>query len=59
MKNDDHIAKILSDPDKVTKILQAGIQDALLKHKLLGNPICVWRDNKIVWIPPEEIVINN
>lgn len=58
MNNDDYISKILRDPDKVTKSIQAGIQDALLKHKQMGNPICVWRDNKVVWIPPEEIVIN-
>jgi len=56
---DDHITTILSDPIKVTQIIQKGINDALLKHKQAGNPICEWRDNKIVWIPPEKIVINN
>jgi len=56
---DDHIAKIFSDPIKVTQFIQKGINAALLKHKQTGNPICEWRDNKVVWIPPEEIVINN
>ncbi len=27
------------------------------RHKRLGNPIVVWRDGKVVWIPAEEIVI--
>jgi len=28
-------------------------------HKLLGNPIAIWRDDKVVWIPPEEIQIED
>lgn len=55
---DDNITKILNDSDKVTKIIQSGIQDALLKHKQAGNQICEWRNNKVVWIPAEKIVIN-
>jgi len=55
---DDNISKVLNDPSKVTQIIQAGIRDALLKHKQAGNQICVWRDNKVVWIPAEKIVIN-
>ena len=63
MKQDEHlmndnITKILNDPEKVTKIIQSGINDALLKHKRAGNQICEWRDNKVVWIPAEKIVIN-
>jgi hypothetical protein len=62
MKQDEHlindnITKILYNPEKVTKIIQSGINDALLKHKQAGNQVCEWRDNKIVWIPPEKIVI--
>jgi hypothetical protein len=54
----DNITKILNDPEKVTKIIQSGINDALLKHKQAGNQVCEWRDNKVIWIPPEKIVIN-
>lgn len=52
---EDRIRKILNDPERVTQILQEGIRSALLKHKQVGNPICEWRDGKVVWIPPEEI----
>ncbi len=53
--SEDAIQKILNDPEKVAQILQGGIRDALLKHKQAGNPVCEWRDEKVVWIPPEEI----
>lgn len=55
---EDNISKVLNDSSKVTQIIQSGIRDALLKHKQAGNQICVWRDNKVVWIPPEKILIN-
>jgi len=55
---EDNISKILNDSFKVTQIIQAGISDALLRHKQSGNQICVWRDNKVVWIPSEKITIN-
>ncbi|MBA3537503.1 MAG: hypothetical protein H0T84_13005 [Tatlockia sp.] len=55
---DDNITEILNDPERVTKIIQSGIQDALLKHKQAGNQVCEWRDNKVVWISPEKIIIN-
>ena len=57
--SEDNISNILNDATKVTKIIQAGIRDALIKHKQAGNQICVWRDNKIVWVPAERIVVNN
>jgi hypothetical protein len=55
---EDNISKVLNDPSKVTQIIQKGINDALIKHKQVGNQICVWRDNKVVWIPAEKIMIN-
>ena len=51
----DEISRIFNDADVVTKAIQAGINAALLKHKQLGNPICVWREGKVVWIAPENI----
>ena len=55
---DEEISKFFNDPERVTKALQAGIDAALLRHKKMGNPICVSCDGKIIWIPPEEIVID-
>ncbi len=52
---DDEISKAFHNPAKITKIIQAGIHEALLKHKQAGNPICEWRNNKVHWIAPEKI----
>jgi hypothetical protein len=29
----------------------------VLRHKKLGEPIVIWRDGKVVWVPPEEIEV--
>lgn len=55
---DEEIVKYFNDPARVMKDLQAGINAALLRHKKLGHPICVSRNGKIIWIPPEEIVVD-
>lgn len=35
--------------------MQEAVRKALLVHKRLGNPIAVWRDGRVVLVPPEEI----
>jgi hypothetical protein len=54
-KNDDKISEVMNDPMRVRDIIQSGINAALLRHKQAGNPVCEWRDNKVVWIKPENI----
>lgn len=37
--------------------LKDAVADAIAEHKLRGHPIVVWRDGKVVAIPPEEITV--
>ena len=55
--HDEHISKIMSNPEEVAKILQRGVNAALLKHKQAGVPIWIWPDDQLVCVPPEKIVI--
>lgn len=34
------------------------VREALLKHKLAGNPVPVERDGKIVYLQPDEIEVD-
>jgi len=47
----------LDDVELIKQALARGIRDALWRHKQLGLPVCVWRDNKVVWIAPEDIQV--
>ena len=44
--------------EAIERILQAAVQKTLAIHKRLGNPISIWKDGKVVIVPPEEIVIS-
>lgn len=42
---------------EVMDIFTLAGQDALRRHKALGVPAVIWRDGRVVEIPPEEIEI--
>ena len=42
---------------EVLEILTLAGREALARHKALGIPIAVWRDGRVVEIPPDEIQI--
>lgn len=45
------------DTERVGRAIARATREAVRVHKLLGHSIPTWRDGKVVWIPPEEIVI--
>lgn len=34
---------------------QRAVRAALREHKLMGNPIAVWRNGRVVLVPPDQI----
>jgi hypothetical protein len=44
--------------EAIERILQSAVQQTLSIQKRLGNPISIWKDGKVVIIPPEEIVVS-
>jgi hypothetical protein len=46
---------ILADTGRIEAALRSAVRGALRDHKQAGNPIAVWRDGRVVWLPPEEI----
>ncbi|MFI4937188.1 MAG: hypothetical protein ACHQJ6_01600 [Candidatus Berkiellales bacterium] len=63
MKNENKenkvdIPKIFQNQDLVVQAIQKGIRTALLKHKQAGNPVCEWKDGKVVWVSPEKIPVD-
>jgi hypothetical protein len=39
-----------------TRAIQRGVREALRESALLGHPVCVSRDGKIIWLTPEEVL---
>jgi hypothetical protein len=51
------IGELLRDHRLIESVLKRAVRDALLRHKRLGQSIAVWRDGKVVELPPEEIPV--
>ena len=41
----------------VKAAIARAVRKALVRHKLLGVPIHVWRNGRVVRIPPEKIAV--
>jgi hypothetical protein len=50
-------AERVADLPRIQRALRAAVRDALMRHKQAGLPVVIWRDGAVVWIPPEEIVL--
>jgi hypothetical protein len=51
------IEEMMVDGTEIDEALRRAVREALIRHKKLGNPIAVWRDGKVVIVPPEEIPV--
>ena len=49
------IEAAFADGTVIDEAIAKGIREAVRRHKLLGQPIAVWRDNKVCWLQPDEI----
>ncbi|MGH9381599.1 MAG: hypothetical protein ACRD2Z_13430 [Thermoanaerobaculia bacterium] len=49
----------VDDIPRITRALRRAVREALWQHKIAGNPVAVWRNGRVEWIPPEEIPVEN
>jgi hypothetical protein len=47
----------VDDVNLALHAMRQGVREALARHRKLGNPVAVWRDGRVVWIPADEIPI--
>ena len=38
----------------IEEALNRGVREAVLLHRRLGLPMAVWRDNRVVWVDPDD-----
>lgn len=49
---------ILQDTKRIERALRQAEAEALRMHKRAGNPIAVWRNGQVAWLPAEEISVS-
>ena len=55
--SDVPLGERLRDIGLIERAIARAVREALQRHKEAGNPIVVWRDGRVVWIPANEIQV--
>jgi hypothetical protein len=55
----DTLAQLVAETAAVEAAIAASVEEALLMHKRLGNPVASWEDGKVVWIPADQIAVDD
>jgi hypothetical protein len=53
------IEQLFAEGDAIDRALRRAVQEALRRHKLLGQSVAVWKDGRPVVLPPEEIPLED
>jgi hypothetical protein len=53
--NERTLTELIADHAGTEAALRKAARDAVLDHARAGNPVCTWRDGKVVWLQPEEV----
>ena len=48
-------AEMLQKTAILEEAVRRGVRRALLDHARNNNPVCFWRDEKIVWLSPQQV----
>jgi hypothetical protein len=51
--------ELWEDGRAIDRALREAVREALIRHKKLGESIVIWKDGKVVWVPPEEIEVED
>jgi len=43
---------------KAEMAIKEAVAESIAEHKRQGHPIAIWRDGKVVLIPPDEIAVS-
>jgi hypothetical protein len=53
------IDELFEDGRLIDEALRLAARDARRLHKALGSPMATWLNGRVVWIPPEEIDVDD
>lgn len=51
------LVKRMADHEEMDRSIKDTVQQALRRHKEMGNSIAVWRDGRVVIVAAEDIVL--
>lgn len=59
MDNEPTLDQRFDDDESMDNAFAEAARDARRLHKALGHPMATWRDGHVVWVQPEDIVVDD
>ena len=56
--NKSRLDELFEDGRLIDQALKEAARDARRLHKALGNPMATWENGHVVWVQPEDIVVD-
>jgi hypothetical protein len=51
-------AERVNDIPRMLAALTQAVQEALAEHKGAGNPVAIWRNDRVEWVQPEDTPVS-
>lgn len=51
-------AERVDDIPRALAALGRAVQEALAEHRRVGNPVAIWRNDRVEWVQPEDIPVD-
>jgi hypothetical protein len=51
--------ELAAETDAVEAAVQQAVAEALRAHKRAGNTVVGWQNGKVVWVPADQIVVDD
>jgi hypothetical protein len=49
------IGRLIREGTLVDEAMRLAVRDAMRLHKKLGDPVVGWKDGRVVWVPADQI----
>lgn len=49
----------VNDLPRILDAMRGAVREALVQHKRAGNPVASWEDDRVVWIQPDDLRIDD
>ena len=50
------LAEQFADSQLLDTAIRRAVREAVLTHAKLGHPVATWRDGRVVWLQPAEVL---
>lgn len=58
-RHEPTVKELFQDGRAIDDALLEAVRDARRLHKALGNPMATWKDGQVVWVQPEDIMVDD